>query len=109
MMFEEIIFFIFEQPAGHHMLEGAQNQMAQDVDVRILPDDALFLSFSYDIHYPADRLLEKIVGFRLNETLAHPHLEHQYPSIFGVGLKKIEKVPDEFPDLIKCAGDPLEM
>ena len=91
------------------MLKGAQNNMAQDVNVRIPLDDALILSLYDDIHYLADRFLEKTVRFRPDEVSAYPHLEHQDSSIAGIGLEKIEKVPYEFPDLVKGARNPLKM
>ena len=109
MMFEQIVLLSLKQPVGHHMFECAQDKMAQDVDARILPNDAFLLSLYDDIQYLADRLLEKTVRFRLNKALAHPHLEHQYSSILGVRLEKIEKVPYEFPDFVESARNPLEM
>jgi hypothetical protein len=109
MMFEEIVLLSFEQPAGHHMLEGAQNEMAQEINAHIRSDDTLLLPLCDNIQYRTYRLLQEVVCSRLDETLAHPHLEHQDSSIVGVRLEKIEKVPYEFPEFVESARNPLEM
>lgn len=75
MMFEKIVVLSLEKPAGHHVLEDTQDQMAQNVDVGILPNDALALSFCQDIHHLTHRLLEEIVCLCFDETFAYPHFE----------------------------------
>ena len=68
-----------------------------------LPDDPFPPPFLQDVHHPADRLLEKTVGFRFHKALAYAHLEHQQSPVPGVLLEKIEKVPHEFPDFVESA------
>ena len=83
--------------------------MTQDIDVRILSDHTFFLTLYYDLQYVADRFLQEIVSVGLDKTLAHPHLKHQHSPILRICLKEVEKIPDEFSNLVESPENPLEV
>ncbi len=91
------------------MFQEAEDHLAEEIDIRVSPDDPFLPAFFDDFQNSIRKRFEGPEGLGLAEGLVHPHFEHEGPAVFRIRLKEIEVAPDEFSDLVVGARNPLQV